>query len=131
MAGQETPLPDQFASSLYETADLDNTSQDDIFPDFDTTLFVKTVDIDATANTGEDVYVKLYHNAAPTVGTTVAHMVLWGKAGVITPYTFPAEGIDFPTTVFASIACVQEAGGKEGTTAPSGVVAVKVLANGT
>lgn len=131
MGGVEVPLPDQFASSLYQSDDVDNSSQDDIFPDFDTTIAVKAVDIDATANTGEDVYLKLYNNAAPTVGTTVAHMVLWGKAGVVTPYTFPADGIDFPTTVFTSIACVQEAGGKEGTTAPSGTVAVKVLANGT
>lgn len=131
MGGVQVPLPDQFASSLYQSAVVNSTPQDDIFPDFDSTIAVKTVDIDATANTGEDVYLKFYNNEAPTVGTTVAHMVLWGKAGVITSYVFPADGIDFPTTIFTSIACVKEAGGKEGTTAPSGVVAVKILANGT
>lgn len=131
MAGAEIPLPDQFASSLYETPLLDNTPQQDVFPDFDSTLFVKAVDIDATQNPGEDVSVKLFDAASITLGTTDAHLVLKGKAGRITPYVFPGPGIDFPSGPAVSLACVKEAGAQEGTTSPSGVVAVKVLASGT
>lgn len=126
------PLPDQFASALVTIDDLKATSSDDIFPDFDTTVQVKAVDIDATANPGEDVYVKFYNLAAPTVGTDIAVMWLWGKAGAVTPYSFPEEGISFtlaPRKV--SVACVKEAGGEEGTTSPSGQVDVKILGNGT
>ncbi len=131
MGGVTIPLADQFASRLHEAKTLTATPLNDIFSEFDATVKVKTVDIDATANTGEDVFVKFYDDVAPTVGTTLAHMVLKGKAGVVTPCVLPGGGVTFPTNVAVSIACVQEKGGKEGTTAPSGVVDVKIFAEGT
>jgi hypothetical protein len=99
---------------------LANASVNSIFGGVGKVYIVK---IDATSNTGQDVYVKGYDSAAPTVGSEAADLVLIGKRGVVTEYTFP-RGIAFATDI--SMACVQEAGGLAGTTSPSGTVDVEV-----
>jgi hypothetical protein len=124
MAMKEYPLlpPIGTASQIYEKVGLSNTPQNDIH---EAGAQVYGVDIDCLQNPGEDVYVKFYDNAAPTVGTTDAEMVLRGKSGVVTPYVFPI-GIPFVTAL--SVACVKEAGGGAGTTGPSGTVNVTIHA---
>lgn len=66
---------------------------------------LKGLEIDATANPNEDVYVRIYDHLTPTVGTTLERMGFKGVAGVITPCHFP-KGYTFATGI--SIACTQE-----------------------
>lgn len=84
---------------------------------------VYAVQVDATENNGEDVYLPMYNSASPTVGTTEPLMSLEGYRGKVTNYTF-AEGVAFGTAL--SVAGVQEKGGS-GNTGPSGTARVKII----
>lgn len=83
------------------------------------------IEIDATANTGEDVYVRLANISALVVGTTKANMVIKGKKGVKTT-VICKRGFTFSTDI--SLVCVKEAGGGTGAiTSPSGTVNLRLL----
>ncbi len=86
--------------------------------------YVFQVEIDATANTGEDVYVAFYNTLTPTVGTTDPRMLLPCKAGTRKTYTFK-RGITAFTTA-CLVAAVREKGAMTGPNAPSGTVKVTV-----
>lgn len=119
MAIKEKTHPAGVATSGRKFTTLNATSVDDAGGATNTTIF--SIEIDATANTGEDVYFKLYDNAAPTVGTTAPNMVLKQLAG--TKKTWVCKRGQVFTDV--SVACVQEPG-QGGTTSPSGVVDVDI-----
>lgn len=121
-------LPPPLGGSTAEVISIDAidaTANNDIF---DTTGSVFQVDIDASLNSGEDVYLKFYDHATPTIGTTSAEMVLKGKAGQVTSYLLP-RGIPFGTAI--SVAVTQTAGGTEGVDSPSGTVDVRILVGAT
>jgi hypothetical protein len=83
-----------------------------------------TVDVDNTANVASS-YVKLYDNAAPTVGTTNPDIVVVVPAGDRRQYVIP-EGVSFATAL--SFCCVT-VGGTQGTISPSSAVVVRILAS--
>lgn len=83
-----------------------------------------TVDVDNTANVAAS-YVKLYDNAAPTVGTTNPDIVVLVPAGERRQYVVP-EGVAFANAL--SFACVT-VGGTQGTVSPSSAVIVRILAS--
>ncbi len=80
--------------------------------------------VDCTNNPNEDVTFRLYDNASPSVGTTVAEVWVPGKRGQIISYEWPI-GIPFGTAL--SSATVKGAGGTGGSTNPSGTVKVTVV----
>lgn len=82
------------------------------------------VEIDNTGNAAQDVFLKLYDNAAPTVGTTSPDVVLKCRQGTKRIWTC-TDGELFATAI--SFACVT-AGGTAGTTSPGSAVPVKILA---
>lgn len=121
-------IPPPLGGSTAEVISIDGinaTANNDVF---DATGSVFQVDIDASLNSGEDVYLKFYDNLTPTIGTDDAEMVLKGKAGQVTPYLFP-RGIPFGTAI--SVACSKTAGGTEGVDNPSGTVDVQILVGAT
>ena len=79
-----------------------------------------SVQIDNSANTAQDVYLKLWNNASPTVGTNAAPMVLKGPAGKVKSYSIP-QGIAYGTAL--SYACVTSAA-TAGVTPPTNPVKV-------
>lgn len=80
--------------------------------------------IDNTSNDTDGVYLKLYDNAAPTVGTTAPNIIIPASAGqTVTAAVVPA-GIAFATAI--SFACVTAAG-TAGTVAPTNAVAVALV----
>ena len=86
-----------------------------------TTVFM--VDIDNTANAAQPVYLKLYNNNAPTVGTTPPDCIYMVAGGVRRVYAI-TEGVAFSTGL--SFACVVT-GGTSGTSSPSSATVVRVL----
>lgn len=81
------------------------------------------VEIDATANPGENVYAAFYNTTTPTVGTTAPRMLLPGKAGAVRTYNFRRGLTDFGTA--CAVATVTNEGGM-GTGNPTGTVKVTV-----
>ena len=97
------------------------TSLNDIFSGAKT---VQQIEVDFTANSAENGYVKMWDSASPTVGTTAPDFCFKGFKGAVKTYSIMPRPTPFDTG--HSVACVQEAG-QAGTTAPSGTVNVKVL----
>ena len=112
-----TPLGGSTAKLITINA-ANATAHNDIFG---ATGSVFEVEINATLNSGEDVFLRIYDDASPTVGTTDAEMVLPGIAGQKTWYGFP-RGIPFDTAV--SVSVTKTAGGTSGNDDPSGEVNV-------
>ncbi len=96
------------------------TANNDVFPGSGS---VYQIEIDASLNSGEDVFLRLYDDATPTVGTTDAEVVVPGRAGEKTWYGFP-RGIPFGTAI--SVSVTKTAGGTAGLDAPSGTVNVQL-----
>ena len=84
---------------------------------------LQCVEIDNTAASSEDAYVKFYDHASPTVGSTSNDMTLFAPAGKKVAYQF-SEGVAFGTAI--TMACVTTPG-EGGTTALSTTVIVKVV----
>ena len=116
------PISGGLADNQLTIKDLGATSKDDMFGG--SGKVIRQIQVDCTANSGEDVYVKLYDAASATVGTTAPGIVVKGFKGVVRTYDIFPSGSEFVTGVTA--ACVQEKG-QAGTTAPSGTVDVVIL----
>ena len=91
---------------------------------------VHFIKIDATANTSEDVYLKLYADTSATaqnvtVGSTNPFLVYKCAAGKVVDAYVPA-GITVGNSVYMHMDVVQEAG-VAGNTDPSGTVSVTLL----
>lgn len=80
------------------------------------------VEVDNAANVAA-VYVKLFNNAAPTVGTTPADEVYMCPAGVARVWAIP-QGVSYSVAV--SLACVTGAA-EASTTSPPNPVVVRLL----
>jgi len=118
VSSQVAPVATQFVLQTSATATADNN-----VVNAPATVFM--IDVDNTANLAEEVYVKLYNDAAPTVGTTAPDMVIMTRRGVRRGVAIP-EGTLFDTAL--SFACVTT-GGTVGTTNPSNAVVVRILAS--
>ena len=82
--------------------------------------------IDNSANAAQKVYLKLYDNAAPTIGTTAPNMIVPVPGGATVSLAVP-EGVSFATAL--SYACVTT-GGTGGATDPtSNVILTLAITN--
>ena len=91
---------------------------------------VHFIKIDATSNTAEDVYLKLYTDTSATgqnvtVGTTNPFLVYKCAAGKVVDAYVP-EGITVGNSVYIHMAVCQEAG-VAGNTNPTGTVSITLL----
>lgn len=110
--------------TVYSYPDMSGTADDDIAGGVAT---VRAVEIDMSANTAEDVTVRFYDNAAPTVGTDNAAMwfrVKKGTGAASNRWMFLVNGYEFTNI---SMAAVREKGGGAGATSPSGTVQVRLI----
>lgn len=78
--------------------------------------------LDNSGNPTEAVYLKIYDNAAPTVGSTDPDFIIRAPQNQRVNMVFP-DGLDFTTLSFA----VVTAGGTSGTTNPSFAVEVQLV----
>jgi hypothetical protein len=117
------PAPDATINEIVKLKDIDATALADVL-DGGGSGTIYGVEIDCTANTTEDVYLKFADALTATPGTTTPYMKLIGKASKKTTYMFP-NGIAFATGVTAW--CTQEKT-IAGTTSPSGTVNVTMIA---
>lgn len=92
--------------------DLANSSAAQVAKTGSTIIYA--IDIDNTAF-ATDVFVKIYNNAAPTVGTTDPHMIIYVPLSKRISVLIPAGGITLGTAV--AVATVLTAG-TGGTGAP-------------
>lgn len=106
--------------TLVKDTDADATAENDVNTGAATVYIIK---VDNVNNGSQAVFLKLYNNVAPTVGTTAPDMV-WRVPGGAAPTIMIAEGINFATGL--SFACVT-AGGTGGTTSPTNDVAVSLV----
>ena len=104
--------PGSLTTNVIDDPQVDATAQDNIMTGAGV---VFAVQIDNSANTDQDVFVKIWNNINPTVGTDAAHMVLKGPAGTTKCYSI-LQGIAFGTGI--SYACVTAAA-TAGTTPPT------------
>ena len=118
ISSQVSPIASKLIVQTSSTATADN----DVL-NAGGTIFM--LDVDNTANVAQDVYVKLYNHAGPTVGTTAPDLVFLVKQGVRRQLGLP-EGVLFATAI--SLATVT-AGGTAGTTSPGSSVIVRILAS--
>lgn len=113
-------LSNPLGTRIIRDDDADATSENDVLSGAATIIRVK---VDNTAN-GHDVYLKLYNDAAPTVGTTAPNIVIPAKAGKSAILAIQGgSGISFGTAL--SFACVTT-GGTGGTTSPTNSVIVDI-----
>ena len=118
MALQNITLPGQLGASFAEQTVTNATAS--VITGSASTVY--TVEIDNSANNSAVVYVKLYNDGAPTVGTTDPWCILRAPAGAKT--TNHTNGMTFGAAL--AMACTTEAG-TAGTTSPSGAVGVRVV----
>lgn len=102
------------------------------------TSVIHSVEIDCTENPGEDVTTRFYASAAPTVGSTVAEMILPGVAGQVVKFVDIETLADFDKTgenpdisgnankANISVATVKNPGTTLGADPPSGKVKVTI-----
>ena len=111
--------PGLLTTNVVEDPLVNETPQNDVAPGGGAGV-IYSVQVNNTANAGQDVYLKMYNHAGPTVGTTAADLLFKGPAGKTKCYNIP-QGIAFATAI--SYACVTTAD-TAGTTNPTNAVAV-------
>lgn len=100
-------------------------TQADSTPDNDVTGgagSIFQIDVDNEANADNPAYLKIYDDAAPTVGTTPPDHIFMVPVNQRRNMVIP-DGIDFANLSFA---CVTS-GGTAGTTSPTSSVTVKLV----
>lgn len=103
-----------------EIGNSNNTSVDNITA---TVATVYRVKVNASQNPAEDVYVRIYNAAAPTVGTTAAELLIPCRRGREFTWEFPS-GVYLDTAI--SVATVKDKGATAGNSAPTGIVDVTI-----
>ena len=88
-------------------------------------VYVYAVEIDATKNPGEDTFLRMWDNVAPTNGTTAVDTMLPIPKARKIRFTF-MQPLTFETAL--SVAVVRSTGGQEGTDGPTQTVDVRILA---
>lgn len=114
-----TPQASPLGTKLVEILDLDNTLCANVTGAAGTMFLIE---IDNTANVADPVFVKIYDDAAPTVGTTDEDWILKADAGKKIPYAMPNP----PAFTALSLAAVKEKA-TTGTTSPANNVKVNIL----
>lgn len=92
------------------------------------TINIYRVKINAAQNPAEDVYVRLYNDWGPTVGTTAASLLIPCKRGREFTWEFPG-GVTFSGSDplgAISVATVKDKGATAGNSAPTGIVDVTI-----
>lgn len=120
MAVTISPITPFSGLRRYRDTDADGTPENNISGAAST---VYQIVVDNTANAAQAVFLKLYNNAAPTVGTTAPDVIL-RVAGGVSRSIFILQGLAFATAL--SFACVT-AGGTGGTTNPTSDVIVDIV----
>lgn len=107
------------ALRIIADADADETAENNVN---DGAATIYAITIDNAANAAIE-YLKLYNNAAPTIGTTDPDMILMVTASVARTYVFKT-GNNFATAL--SYGAVTAAG-TAGVTGPTSAMLVKIL----
>ena len=111
--------PGSLSTNVVEDPLVNATPQNNVAPGGGAGV-IYSVQINNTANAAQDVYLKLFNHAGPTVGTTAADLLLKGPAGKTKCYNV-TQGIAFGTAI--SYACVTTAD-TAGVTNPANPVSV-------
>lgn len=114
---QVNPIADRLVVQTNATATPDNNV-------LGTTAKVYMVDVDNSANPGEDAYIKLYADASPVVGQTLPVMIFLCPMGLRRTMAIP-EGVEIPGMSMAATT----AGGTEGSASLTNQVIVRILAS--
>lgn len=119
MAVLSTGQPVGVQDKLVINTDCDQTSDDNVFGGSATMYSIQIKNPHAT----DVAFVKLYDNAAPTVGSTDPDIVLSAPANKVITWVMQA-GV---TMSVVSMACVSTAG-TGGVTTPTGTIDVRISA---
>lgn len=118
---EKTAVPSSRGTEIVEIKELGATAQT-VKSSAGSVYFLK---VDNTKNPTQDVWVKLYNNATPTVGTTVPE--LWVRTNKGKEQWFE-EGFGWAFSTAITAACVKT-GGTGGTDAPDNAVDVTIYIN--
>lgn len=121
MSVTTTPLSSPFTNAIVLDTDADGTAENNVRGGAST---VYMISVDNSLNAGGASYLKLYNDAAPTVGTTAPTLVI-PVAASGTGVWVNLSGFAFATAL--SLACVTDGGGTAGTTSPASNVTVRIL----
>lgn len=119
MAVTTTPLSSPFTNAIVFDADANEVAENNVRGGASTVFMLR---IDNSANAAAS-YVKLYNDAAPTVGTTAPDLIIPVAANASVEWV-SLTGFAFATAL--SFACVTT-GGTGGTTGPTSDVGVRIL----
>lgn len=120
MAVTITNLSNPLATRLIVNTDVDESADVNVTG---AAAIIYLVEIDNSNNASDTVYLKLYNNASPTVGTTHPDLILPAPSGVKLTYATP-QGVSFATAL--SMACVKTAG-TDGTDGPGATVTARLI----
>ena len=115
-----TPQATPLATKLAEATSANATACNDVFGGAAELLLVE---IDNSQNVGEDVYLKLYDDAGPTVGTDAPDWIFKADGGAFAAYAIPS-GASFSNLSFA----VTTSPGNAGVANPAAQVDVRIVA---
>lgn len=119
MSLSTTPFAGPFTTQLIKESSA-TASPDENVRGAPTNMFLARVD--NSANASQDVYLLLYDNAAPTVGTTPPDCIIPVEGGLVLE-TVWLTGLSFEVAL--SFACTT-AGGLGGTSSPTNPVIVEL-----
>jgi len=120
MALSTTPQPAPLAAILVDQTSATATADDNATGSSGSWYLV---DIDNTAN-GAATYVKIYDDAAPSVGTTEPNWVFMAPASTRVVYSV-STAVAFATALSF---CAVTTPGRGGTTSPTSAVPVRIMA---
>ena len=119
MSLSSTPFAGPFTTQLIKQTVTDATPNDDVRGAACSVFLAR---VDNSANASQVVYLHLYNNAAPTVGTTAPDTTIMIAGGIVFETAW-LTGLAFGTAL--SFACTQ-AGGLGGSSSPTNPVIVEL-----
>jgi hypothetical protein len=114
-----TPLSSPIGTRLVEETAANATAKNNVTG---TSGNLYLIDVDNAANAGQIVYLKLWDNASPTVGTTAADWVFKIAAGARRVVAI-TQGLAFSALSFAVVTSADQAG----VTSPGAGVVVRLV----
>ena len=106
-------------SKLVVDTDVDETAKTSVTGAAGT---IYMIDVDNEDNSDNAAYLKIYDNAAPTIGTSSPDMIFRVPVNQKRSFVIP-DGLDFNDLSF----CCVVSGGTAGTTGPTNAVTVKMV----
>lgn len=119
MALSSTPFPGPFTTQLVKQSVANASSNNNVRGGATTVYLIR---VDNSSNPSQIVYLLLYNNAAPTVGSTPPDAIIKVAGGAILE-TLWLVGVPFGTAL--SFACTT-AGGLGGSSSPTNPVIVEI-----